>query len=286
MKMKRKINACTLIVLGVIVLIVFGAFRYFYDKDRAAYRKQLFTAIEQNDLATVESVLDRYPTLLNEKRSGTGLSGLFSYMIGLPYTKPLSEAIIYSHNDIAKFLVDKGANVNDSQAPLLKAIDRENFEMAWYLIENGADITFTDAGVWNFSFLQGIVFNWIAHNDEVNAREALAMFRYGIENGAPQVPFTSKLVKDVYSLFGVAVCRNNYYIVEYYIEELSQDVNERITESGKTALICAIEHQAYNSCEVLLRHGADKSLTDADGKTALDYAIQLQDQILIDMLQD
>lgn len=283
MTKKKRILITIVAVLLTIIAIVY---MYMYDKDRAAYRKQLFTAIEQNDLATVESVLDRYPTLLNEKRSGTGLSGLFSYMIGLPYTKPLSEAIIYSHNDIAKFLVDKGANVNDSQAPLLKAIDRENFEMAWYLIENGADITFTDAGVWNFSFLQEIVFNWIAHNDEVNAREALAMFRYGIENGAPQVPFTSKLVKDVYSLFGVAVCRNNYYIVEYYIEELSQDVNERITESGKTVLMCAIEHQAYNSCEVLLRHGADKTLTDVDGKTALDYAIQLQDQMLIDMLQD
>lgn len=275
-----------MILAGVIAVGVVIVCMYMYDKDRAAYRKQLFTAIEQNDLATVESVLDRHPTLVNENRSGKGVHAIFSYLIGGSYSNPLATAINFGHNDIAKYLVENGADVNDTQSPLLNAVWRNNYEIVWYLIENGADVTVTDVGVWNRSFLQEVVFKIIGHNNELNTQESLAMFRYGIENGAPQVPFSTDVVQGVYSLFGVAVCHNNYYIVEYYIEELSQDVNERITESEKTALICAVEHQAYNSCEVLLRHGADKTLTDADGKTALDYAIQLQDQVLMDMLQE
>lgn len=52
------------------------------------------------------------------------------------------------------------------------------------------------------------------------------------------------------------------------------DVNESGGAYGHTLLICAVEANNAACVEMLLKRGADRSLTDNSGWTAFDYAVR------------
>ena len=79
------------------------------------------------------------------------------------------------------------------------------------------------------------------------------------------------------------------------------DINERF-DKNETALIYVLKGElsyndnkvyydkitnrdTYGICELLLRYGADKTLKDIYGKTAYDYAVELKDEKLIELIK-
>ena len=92
--------------------------------------------------------------------------------------------------------------------------------------------------------------------------------------------------KGINTLLGVAASQNQGPIVQYLLEQKLYGVDDRVTDDSKTALICAVEERAYDACEALLKCNADKTLQDAHGKTAMDYALELNDEKLISMLNE
>ena len=61
---------------------------------------------------------------------------------------PLNYAIIYDKNEIAKYFINKGADVNalydGDYSSLMLSVDRENIEIVKLLLENEADINLKD----------------------------------------------------------------------------------------------------------------------------------------------
>lgn len=58
-----------------------------------------------------------------------------------------------------------------------------------------------------------------------------------------------------------------------------------ITGNGQSALMLAVAGSKHVCVKLLLQYGADKECKDREGKTALDVAMELQDNELIHLLQ-
>ena len=67
--------------------------------------------------------------------------------------------------------------------------------------------------------------------------------------------------------------------------ERGADLNIRGKEEGWTALMFAASEGQANVIRVLLAHGADMKVTDADGDTALDFAVKNDHEAAIQLLK-
>ena len=77
---------------------------------------------------------------------------------------------------------------------------------------------------------------------------------------------------------------NNLVLLEYLVEEKHMDINHQII-SGWTALMAAAGYDdTTGSLKYLLEQGADKTIVNNGGKTALDIAIEGGAQENIDLL--
>ena len=150
-----------------------------------------------------------------------------------------------------------------------------------YLLENGADIMLET------SFL---IINRPITDDEIAIEEEkLNFIKYLIE----EVPYREYYFKHYsydLNLFGYAVQCNHWLIVDYLMEKNLFNIDDFVSDDNKTALIVAVEKacetKSYNTCRILIEKGADKSISDSFGKTALDYALEYKDLILIEMLSE
>lgn len=83
------------------------------------------------DINNVIKTLDEYPT-----------------EISLVDGTPLNHAVNRSRNEIVKYLVERGANVNalydGHYSPLMSAVGNKNIDMVKLLLESGADVNLKD----------------------------------------------------------------------------------------------------------------------------------------------
>jgi len=271
-----------IIVLVIIICIIFSVTSCMSTTDM---RNQLFDAIENNDLDTVNTILDKYPSLINAEKVG-----LIKYLLGAPTGTPLLEAIRLNNFELVKLLVDRGANVNlcANSAPLISAIEGNHFDIAWFLIENGADISIIDRSPWEKNVLFTII-SWKIDEHDFNDHdieiERFKLFKYVLEQGISLDPPIGK-PDGIYNILGLAAYKNHSLATKYLLDEAIVEIDVIVNDSNKTSLICAVENQSYATCRILLDYGADRTLKDANGKTAMDYAIELNDEKLISMLSE
>ena len=64
-------------------------------------------------------------------------------------------------------------------------------------------------------------------------------------------------------------------LLAYLWEHYEMNVDQPSNGMCRTALMFAVMRDARRSCQFLLNHGAEKSVTDAEGKTAYDIALEL-----------
>jgi ankyrin repeat protein len=109
-----------------------------------AYRNSIpddwmYIAISRNDMHIVQQLID----------GGTGVNSIIEPTYGIA---PLSVAAYYGRHEIAKYLIEKGANVNQTlhgkrtptpRTALLRAIWKKQNKVAILLLEHGADPTIT-----------------------------------------------------------------------------------------------------------------------------------------------
>lgn len=260
-----------LFILIFIALIIFVANGY-------CQNRQLFNAIESNDIVGAEKAINRGAWINTRKH--------LLYIPNIAYTNPtpLISACKTGNADIVKLLLNDGANINKvdnftDQSPLFATLhnSKENrFSLAKYLIEQGADIYAVQGE-------KTILFEtlYVSKNDEEKTiEEGFELFKFFLQHG-----IELSVNNNYESVLTYAARYRNYNVVKYLIENGYFDVDSR-DPSGNTALITAVRYERVSIVELLLELGANQSLLDNDGKTAMDYALSCQNFEIISILED
>ena len=256
--MRKRIITVFICSIALIMLLT-GVILYQRKKQDMGYAKKLISAIEKNDM-------DLLSELLEEKGNVNAKPHFFD--MDVRNYQPLSEAAYRGNFEAVKMLIEAGAKVNvfgtEKRTPLHMAVEgysQENVcKIVSYLVEHGAKI--------NQKNLYGEMPLATLLKYSMN-EDRYQCFLYLVEHGA-----------DVYkgrhgSVLFEASYSNNVQVLSYLFSNYAIDPNERdISKAGYTPLIETTHLGAEDACKFLLAHGADKSLTDANGKTAYDYAIE------------
>ena len=275
------IGIAVVLILAMLVMTIYGIYRFVvYERAKDA----LFIALENNDLETMDNVLAKCPRAVNARQ----VTIVTIFHMDVANNTLLVEAIFKHKTDAAKLLVEKyGADVNrragNRQTPLLEALRQGDYDMAWYLINHGADVFKTEGGSWNETVPFAIVGLSISENDYEEAKAQLDLLKYVIEQGVP-LDTPKGGTYGIQTLLGFAAYKNNWLVVDYLIEAEVFEMDDIVTDDNRTSLICAAENGSYDACKALLAHGANKDVIDAHGMTAYDYAVQLNDTRMIELL--
>ena len=154
-------------------------------------------------------------------------------------------------------LIDKiSLSVEDSDILVDKvfmtAVKKKNYKKVEEMLDNDAAINYKDSN--NLVALAYALDN-----------EDRRMFKLLVENGAN----TKKVILNKSSLLIFYVSMKKFMLIEDIIET-GVDINFQ-DRLGMTALMHSIEKENINAINLLLKHNANKELTDFSGKTIFDY---------------
>lgn len=236
-------------------------------------------AIEENDIERLEVLIPKVRDL-----------NMRPYLIPLDRVNqpPLFTACCKGNWEAVQILLDAGADVNctniwDDMTPLMCCLayaPRETrFELAYYLIDQGADVTYTHGT--GYSVLS-YALRSVGTGDKWDAKEEKAQLdfvKYMAERGL------NLLTCDVgYSLIFDAAYANNVSVLDYLINECGCNVNEVMMPEQYSALIFATRANAHEAVAYLLEQGIDSSICSSEGKTAYDYAVKYGYQEIAELL--
>lgn len=248
--------------------------------NRNVQTKKLFGAVENNDYEASRKAINSGASVNSRYR----LFVLFPNLIDTNKT-PLIIACENGNEEIIRLLLDNGADVNKkdnctNQTPLLAAIGHGNekahrHKLAKFMIDQGADIYASTAThtVLMYTVLVS------EHDTGDTIREGYELFMYLMEQDVSiEIPFGQENLLTYAARYGSAET------VSYLINNSIFDINET-DKASCTALITAAKYGNTSIVKLLIELGADKSLTDINGKTAFDYAIENNHKDIEELLQ-
>lgn len=301
MKHKKMIIGIVAIMSFIcIIVLYFALHRMPYSREEYSKAKiTLFEAIEEGDAYTVSKQLDEYPKLLND----TFVSFPWSILVlDTSNNTPLMEACRYDQNEIIVLLVERGADVNALSTgsaikyPIIEVLKNDNYDMAWYLIENNAYLTVEGERDNVVTAILNPIDNY------VEMEQQYKLIKYFVDHNV-SLKLSTSLSKeyDDKTVFRLAVFERNKLVVRYLLQNRMFTANECVEPDGNlTGLHLILKQElekkqydstynylinAYSMCKLLLEYGADKTLTDNEGKIAYDYAVELGDQELMEILK-
>lgn len=272
-------RAIFMLMITVALLCMFVAVLIVYLIPREKSKVALFQSIKDNDYYTAYHIIKKYPSLVNENRY---TPDLFAKLFDTVSQTPLLSACAYGSDrkEFIELFVENGADLNKCgntvhTYPILRVLKQNDTEIARYLIDNGADLLVSDAYSENVPYA---VANLNASIGDTNIqKECLEILKAAIEKGAFVVPqetaFYYYTNAGIMSVYGIAASSNQALIVEYLLESSINSIDEMVHKENKTALIVATENNAYDVVKLLIKLGANKTIVDANGKTAYDYAV-------------
>lgn len=189
----------------------------------------------------------------------------------------LYETVLDSHSqDLYEIVLPFGFDLNlDTDnlvgGPLRWAIQASNLSLAKYLIKRGADV-----------------------NMDVQTRKYTPLAKAALKNNVEMMQLLTESGAEVDRSGAVIVAarEGNLEALTWLVEKAGADVNIMdgtiffmTTARKQTALHAAVLNGHENVVRYLLENGADISARDSDGKTALDVAVDLDQQNMISLLK-
>jgi serine/threonine-protein phosphatase 6 regulatory ankyrin repeat subunit B len=168
---------------------------------------------------------------------------------------PLMRACLYGHENVARFLLDNGANVNATSGSWTSLIlaARDGFtDVVELLIDRGAEMESRTS--WNYTALKCAL-----EGEHIDT--ARLMMRKGARKVGIELPTAAKM--------------GMYKIVKLVAEE-GGDI-DATDEKGLTALAYIIHRKDFAMAKFLLEHGASIDKADQYGKTPLIRAVEKGD---------
>ncbi len=226
---KKKIAKFIVLGLILVALIIVGI--------RSVQNKRLFDAIEANDYDKAYSAI----------KAGADVNCHYRAFVLLPELvgrnpTPLIEACYGKSEEIIMLLLEKGADVNrcdnlTKESPLSVSVQVNNYDIAYELIDRGADINTQDIS-------SDSILSSCCGQDTDPESEGHKMFRYLLNlNASLETPRGNILHN--------AVIRQDAYVVEYLLDYDLVDPKEKDSE-GHTPLQLA-EELGYDQIAELLR---------------------------------
>ncbi len=178
---------------------------------------------------------------------------------------PLFSAVNKGHVKIAKCLIKSGSDVNviidTHDSPLISATRNGHYEIVQLLLENSADP----------NLVEGLLGDYPLHIAIENGNHDIAelLIKHGADLNRSGAIFGGK------PLYRAVNC-NDLEMVKMLVNAGAK-VNEKNDTFGDTALHMAVYYCAEEIARFLLEHGADMTLTDEFGKTAIDYLLFFQE---------
>jgi ankyrin repeat protein len=173
-------------------------------------------------------------------------------------SNPLTVAISNNRVDMAKLLVERGADINTPIIfpPIVRAAQSGNIDLIEYLLTNGADID-AIGGTDNSNSLVAAIGNqhWRAANFLLKEGINIEYIR---PDGFTALHFATTSAAPV-------------DLVQQLIEK-KLDINAR-NKNSDTALILATYHNNTSHTDALINAGADINLKNNNGETPLHFAI-------------
>lgn len=270
-------------IVILIVLIILGGFLTVFLNSDYYYSKRLVAAIRDENIALVEQIIEERPTAINTYPSIT--SKWWHSAMNWRVCYPLNEACGAGNIDLIELLIENGADVNcnDGLTPL--SITYSSKADNWYnisliLIEKGASLDYTtEYSGGKSSVLRDIVKvrsgAALPGYKPESKEEVIKAFNYAIENINHNNVNWMRVLQH-------SVCNDRIEIVKLLLDEGYCNVND--TSVGMSALMFAARDSAPEMVQLLLDYGADKSIKSTDGKTAYDYALELDRYEIAEML--
>lgn len=276
MKRNTKI-AVLLLLLGVVICVFLSWQVYVRCLD-------IFEASERGYLDRVSSIIDKNLGLVNTKRPED------------EYT-PLMLAALNGHEDVAKFLIDKGADVNalslNQHTPLTFAAIYGHMNICKLLVDKGADINAKDRnGSTPLTVAVGYAYDYgdtkimeflIDKGGDVKTKNAmddslihgsgwskrpeiaeLLITRYGLEINAKNYNLRTPLWQASFT--------GNEEAVKILIA-LGADISAR-DKMGETCLHAAAQMGHSEVIDILINNGAEVNVKNNNGESSLDIAIK------------
>ncbi len=177
--------------------------------------------------------------------------------------QPLNEAVYYGYPDIARFLIDHGADLDwadvDGDTPLLEAARQGQIETAEMLLQHGADASIANRAGWTAAHLA------------VQTRN-LQILKLLCEHKADLSAAISKQPYNGCTPLHIAADNLDPATAKYLLEHgAPADARDA---KGRTALHWSAAYGDTATGEVLVNAGADANAADRHGYTPLDYAVK------------
>ena len=279
-KMKRlKVRILAVVIAALIGLVLAGYF------SPIVYTSRLNKAIRGNDEKKVAKILDQRGDVNRRNRMR---------LLRVSWNTPLEEACILGNINIIRMLVNEGAKVNlddGGWSPLVLSLtnkSKQQYEIVRFLISQGSTLRSQYSPlIWTLlteeydKSLRGM--RGYVKKDYISEGEMYNLFMLLVENGA-NINEGCEMGRPMQEEVGYgAALHGNKQIVEYLLNKEGLDINMKMT-GGSTALMVAVEYNNSELVEYLILKDADKTITNDEGKTALDIAIGQENKEIIDLL--
>lgn len=245
--------------------------------------KNIWKAIHKGSLLSVNFFYRDNPSSINElfkpdKMDNTGISIVAE-------STPLHLASQLGHDHIVQFLLHNGVDIDkidcENYTSLHRAIEGKHFSTVHLLVKLGADkqlALFHASKSGHLDITEFLLINGVDIEEKDSSGQTA--FMKAIELGYIAVAdlLLTKGANTTNALH-IAATEGDLTAIQYLLSEARMNINE-IDCDGYTPLMRAVESKYLNSVHLLITRGSDINMRNIYDQSALDLALQLEENEL------